>query len=374
MALADGIARAYRYLSERFSSPKNETTIRFFDSRSDPRPSGARSCCGLIGRDVYFDRNAPLWPPSTLPEPLPADARFVLAAHEYLHAWQIELGCLPISGAPLAPAWFIEGMAEYLAYQTAITQGFADNATASAGQRLAARSSRQFIDLPRLEAQRPTDPILDSPLDAIAVELLVQRAGLSSLQAFCIAVGAGQPWRAAFQDVFGVDVAGLYADVDRSLGVDPAVALRTVEPAVCPPFWAEIPGYLGGRLETRAPDATPWTTPQEVSLRLVRRYAPGELGVQAPAGKILYAFCLDGMDGVGLFNVLTAGEREGLLRTRANTPDCVQCVPANAFFGVDRRYEFVLAIDPSTADGSYELRIRFPDGLEVSTTFAHRSR
>ena len=57
-------------------------------------------------------------PPAAAPDTwTPSTERKELAAHEYIHLWQYELGG---SACMLGPRWISEGMAESLAYRSLV--------------------------------------------------------------------------------------------------------------------------------------------------------------------------------------------------------------------------------------------------------------
>src|SRR5205085_1048283 len=83
----------------------------------------ATYCClaHLDGIDIATGNSEWVSPRAAAADTWPAHTeRMELAAHEYVHVWQGELGG---SGCMLGPRWLSEGMAESLAYRSLVTAG-----------------------------------------------------------------------------------------------------------------------------------------------------------------------------------------------------------------------------------------------------------
>ena len=91
-------------------------------------PGGGGACCTALdenGARPFFDVKHPDWEGNKIsPGPWSGEINLQkIAAHEYTHAWQYSLGCLDIHHQPLGD-WLNEGIAEYVAYDAYIRQGF----------------------------------------------------------------------------------------------------------------------------------------------------------------------------------------------------------------------------------------------------------
>jgi hypothetical protein len=150
-------------------------------------------------------------------------AATAVSAHEYVHVLQGELGCLP---APRDQQfrWIIEGMANELAWRALVAVRRATEA----------RLERTIVEngafdpnldpLQRYEREDGRDP--EYALWQLAVRHLLQRAVSAgatpaarpelALRRFCVRVGRGQPWRAAFARSFGLSLRSFYAGFERA--------------------------------------------------------------------------------------------------------------------------------------------------------------
>src|SRR5262249_38666878 len=130
------------------------------------------------------------------------------------HVYQYDLSGL---GDDASPAWLIEGMAEYLSYQAVIDRGLARARAVADYQAWAVADGGDGLELKRVEAlgafQSAGGPIY--PLSYLAIQYLVEDGSVGDLDRYFRAVGAGQDWRSAFEDVFGRDVDTFYAAFDR---------------------------------------------------------------------------------------------------------------------------------------------------------------
>jgi hypothetical protein len=145
-------------------------------------------------------------------------AATAVSAHEYVHVLQGELGCLPAPGDQQF-RWLIEGMANEVAWGALV-----------AGRRATeARVERTLLEngaldpnldpLQRYEREGGRDP--EYALWQLAVRHLLRRAVSAgaapvarpefALRRFCVRVGRGQRWRAAFARSFGLPLRSFYA-------------------------------------------------------------------------------------------------------------------------------------------------------------------
>ena len=123
--------------------------------------------------------------------------RVKVAAHEYYHVLQHEVGCYDV------PQWIFEGAAEYMAFRVMTDAGFLEPqaATLASIQRVLA----VFGSPPPLvnDTSRRPAGLDEYAYWALAVEQLTIVQGLGSLRNFCADVSAGTGWEQAFLAAFG---------------------------------------------------------------------------------------------------------------------------------------------------------------------------
>lgn len=129
-----------------------------------------------------------------------------VAAHEFMHFWQQDVGA-PREG--VGPLWLLEGSAELLGYQALIAAGLAsDDETREFSVR------RVLPETPALETmeRRSSDANEFSyPLSFLAAELLTAGTGVGSFREYWRSLSRGVAWETAFTDSFGVAPAEFYA-------------------------------------------------------------------------------------------------------------------------------------------------------------------
>ncbi|WFE74191.1 hypothetical protein [Roseinatronobacter sp. S2] len=138
--------------------------------------------------------------------------REAMLLHELFHVLQYQLSgsvgrnCCPESATPrVGPVWMLEGGANYAQQHiSGQLSGYLSwarqNAAAPSSQLLRSIEGRRGINQARMG--------YDS--GAIAIDLLVGRAGVERLVAFYSAIGATQDWRAAFSETFGMTIDQFY--------------------------------------------------------------------------------------------------------------------------------------------------------------------
>jgi hypothetical protein len=141
-----------------------------------------------------------------------------VSAHEYVHVWQAELGCLP-QGDGRDYRWIVEGMATDLAWRALAGAGRVS------GARLRRTIRHEHPFDPGSKALRTYEREGGRPpqyaLWHLAIRSLLREAARNgavpgtrrhqALRRFCERVGAGMPWRAAFLRSFGISVVEFYA-------------------------------------------------------------------------------------------------------------------------------------------------------------------
>lgn len=154
----------------------------------------------------------------------PIDA-IALAAHEHVHNFQGQLGCLPSDKREYR--WFTEGMAVHLSWRALIDAKLATDADFQDWRTRYAVGGAPLLSLGAYAARVPGDRAYD--LSARAVAELARHIGDHALIDFCRT--ASIDWRAAFAAVFGEPVEQFIARFDRANQLPEAQA----EPAPAPP-------------------------------------------------------------------------------------------------------------------------------------------
>jgi hypothetical protein len=167
-----------------------------------------RFCCITSGPsfDIVTSNRAWAAPSAAAPDTWSADdERTELAAHEYVHIWQYDLGG---TACMLGPRWISEGMAESFAYRSLVAAGRIPAASLDVFTKRQLRNAR-FVTLRSLETQWPSDA---NPyaVGYLAVDRLLASPDPVALRRFCTRVGAGEAWASAFAAAFGVDIETFY--------------------------------------------------------------------------------------------------------------------------------------------------------------------
>lgn len=207
MDIADvhqGVAFASSYLAREAGGDRTGRAT----ARINVGDGTERFCCVTAGPtfDIVTSNSAWASPPAAAPDTWSADTeRIALAAHEYAHVWQYDIGgraCM------LGPRWISEGMAESLAYRSLVAGGriVAPNLDVFIKRQL--RTARA-VPLRSLESTWPSDA---NPFAVayLAVDRLLASPSPRTLRAFCARVGAGEEWRSAFAGAFGSSVEAFY--------------------------------------------------------------------------------------------------------------------------------------------------------------------
>jgi hypothetical protein len=155
-----------------------------------------------------------------------AAARAV-SAHEYVHVFQAELGCLPDSGQ-FRFRWLVEGMAEEVAWQALIRAGRVSNRRVEETIRADALPDHGLVGTglyPLAAYERADGADREYALWHLAVRRLLRAAvddGVAprerpevSLRRFCERVGAGIRWKNAFARSFGQPVGRFYREFEE---------------------------------------------------------------------------------------------------------------------------------------------------------------
>jgi hypothetical protein len=208
----EGIALAEDYLRETLNAEiENDLTINV---REMADPDDPYILAYASGNAMVVYAGSPAW------ETLSPALRIQTVIHEYVHIYQGDtLG----DGADASPMWFIEGMAEYLAYDAIVDLGIVDQAAVDDFNTFAVRYSGYHVGpLEEIEAiwdfQSAEGPVY--PLAYLAVGRLVGELPSKSLEAYLQAVDDGANWRKTFQKAFGLKLDDFYAQFDAWVARD----------------------------------------------------------------------------------------------------------------------------------------------------------
>ena len=204
--LHEGVDRVSAYLARAVGGDRSrpaQATIQVGDGTE-------RYCCTAdqSGLDVVTSNSEWVSPLASAPDTWSADTeRTELAAHEYIHVWQGEIGG---NACMLGPRWISEGMAESLAYRALVADGLIPSANLDVFERRQLRTAASRPTLQQLESQWPGDA---SPYSVayLAVDRLLAANGPLPLRAWCASVGRGTEWHAAFAGAFGETTDAFYA-------------------------------------------------------------------------------------------------------------------------------------------------------------------
>ena len=170
----------------------------------------ATYCClaHLDGIDITTGNSEWVAPRAAAADTWSADTeRMELAAHEYVHVWQGELGG---TSCMLGPRWLSEGMAESLAYRSLVGAGLIPQANMDVFTKRQLSTASTHPALAELETQWP-DSANPYSVAYLAVDRLLAANGPLPLRSWCAAVGRGVEWHSAFASAFGEDTAAFYA-------------------------------------------------------------------------------------------------------------------------------------------------------------------
>jgi hypothetical protein len=202
----EGIARAGAYLGRAAGGDRSGLAT----ARVVVGDGTERYCCvaSLDAIDIVTSNSEWVSPRAAAPDTWSADTeRKELAAHEYIHVWQGELGG---NACMLGPRWLSEGMAESLAYRAMIADGLIgqSNIDTFTKRNLIGATTRPTLQ--QLETQWPGSA---NPFSVgyLAVDRLLAANGPLPLRSWCEAVGRGVEWHAAFASAFGESTEAFYA-------------------------------------------------------------------------------------------------------------------------------------------------------------------
>lgn len=128
-----------------------------------------------------------------------------VAAHEYVHLYQINNGCAHVGRVGEKPKWFVEGMADWLSYKAVKGSWSFPFWFKFAVPQMGGLKQIQTYD----EA-RGVENIY--PYFASAVDFLMKNKDIKTLEDFCINLGKKQEISVAFQNAFDIPLEQFYSD------------------------------------------------------------------------------------------------------------------------------------------------------------------
>jgi hypothetical protein len=185
----DGVRAAQRYVSESLGGFRFDEPI-CVDVRGGSGPNSPTMVGVVHGANhiVIYTGARPL-------AGAPSWLLSHVAAHEYAHFWQKDIGS-PRDGA--GPVWLLEGSAELIGY------------LAVSGAELTTYESTRTYALRRVTSDAPSLPAMERrteefsyPVALLATELLTASRGAGSLRDYWRGLSRGMPWEEAFTAAFG---------------------------------------------------------------------------------------------------------------------------------------------------------------------------
>ena len=185
------------------------------------------SCCVAGSHEIFIDVEHPHWRVQCSPSDTSCLSSISvnhrkIAAHEYVHVWHGDMGCLH---QPEMPFWLKEGIAEWAAFDgmllidspLQLDGRLRDRAGVLEAMIQRARESRA-LDQP-LETLAEGGPDSPWPGEAgyVAVEHLLEPPSVTrtALRTVCTELAAGQSLAAAFEIAFEVEVDEFYARFEK---------------------------------------------------------------------------------------------------------------------------------------------------------------
>lgn len=210
--ISEGIGRASRYLAAVVGTDRPQAiTVRVDPGSADRCCRG--SCCDAGAGFIHIDGGAGF----IYIDPAHANwssqdrlSKVKIAAHEYVHTWGGDRGCL----GEFRVVWFVEGLAEYVAYQSLIQGGLRDPTDVYMQHVRNLRREVQQVPLSMQERRGAAGVNPTVVPSYLAVERAVSRAGLSAVLGLCEGVGAGKSWQEAFIEALGMRMEDFYADFE----------------------------------------------------------------------------------------------------------------------------------------------------------------
>lgn len=129
-----------------------------------------------------------------------------VAAHEYVHLYQINNGCAHVGRMEEKPKWFIEGEADWLSYKAVSGSWEFPFWFKYALPQMGIKPIQTYDEAQNVENIYP--------YFALAVDFLMKNKDIKTLDSFCVNLGKGQEVSVAFQNAFGVPLEKFYSDFE----------------------------------------------------------------------------------------------------------------------------------------------------------------
>ena len=182
----------------------------------------------------------------TAPEGWPIAAAWSLpsvVAHEYVHVWQEA-----IAGPDAfysSPVWLVEGMAQWIAFNTMAEAGLLPVEDLSCWLERAPGLLR-----PRLSSLETPEGwrayLMNYQVSLEGIDTVVGRAGELGLQSYLTNLGRGENWAEAFEAAFGLAPAAFYRSFDAT---DVPVARLKSSPLVLSPHTSAPTDFLSSKTD-----------------------------------------------------------------------------------------------------------------------------
>ena len=199
--VVEGVALAEDYVAWTLDELTGRLTINVRGT-DDTTSTGAVAFSG--GDFIVVFTGSPGWAALS-----PAN-RIRVVIHEYIHEFQHDaLG----DGLHALPAWFVEGMAEYLSYDAVLMLGLLEGRAIADYHAWAIASA---VNLPGLQRLETDDAFYHEigptySLAYLALNVLMEGHDPGNLIAFLDRIEDGQTWQEAFRNTFGQSVSDFYA-------------------------------------------------------------------------------------------------------------------------------------------------------------------
>jgi hypothetical protein len=252
----NGIALAQSFISKHMGGDIPESTLAqyFVNFGETPMSQGPKAdgCCHTKDDGIYLDPHYEKWSVGVDALAVWPDMDHLFhmhtAAHEYTHLLQHTLGCVGEHYYYL-PQWIVEGMADYVGWQSVIEGGY-QNAKRfwEEQQRDLAGTVPLSVPLSYVEP-RDYNPrgLALTPLSDMAVEMLVNQTpdGVLALRKLCESAATSHDWKKDFSTIFGITPKAFYKQFEAvrrnpvvKVGISGTVTLEDGSPARGYTIWA----------------------------------------------------------------------------------------------------------------------------------------
>lgn len=225
----EGISLAFSYLDEAYQTDLGTNLV--VNVRDTAHPTDPGILAFANGEYLVVFTGSPSW------DYMAPALRLEVIVHEFVHIFQYEQGGEASYDVPM---WFIEGMAEYVAFD--VVQRLNVISPAAVFDEQAWSVNQVGNNLPTLDEIEDIDDYQSSSgpvysLSYLAVSRLVDRTSLGHLRLFLQTMRTAATWQSAFQSVFGIAPADFYQEFEQWLAEDLFAPAR--QPAPFAPLSSE---------------------------------------------------------------------------------------------------------------------------------------